>query len=73
MFNRSIAFFITAITLYGSAPLAKANLLGMPMNLGLSIKTLLKARSAGPGDACVVRTDDVFAGPLIGWTRGCGA
>jgi hypothetical protein len=49
MFNRSIAFFITAITLYtGGAPLAQANLLGMPMSLGSSVKTLMKARTAGP-------------------------
>jgi hypothetical protein len=65
MFNRSIAFFITAITLYtGGAPLAQANLLGMPMSLGSSVKTLMKARTAGPADPCVVLTDDVLPGPV---------
>lgn len=42
MFNRSIAFFIATATLCASGPMARANLIGMPLNLGSSIDTGMK-------------------------------
>ena len=63
MFNRSTAFFVAA-ALYASGMQAKANLIGMPLNLASSRGAVMKARAAVPAKPCIELTDDVFLGPL---------
>jgi len=66
MFNRSTAFFIAA-ALYASGMQAKANLIGMPLNLASSSAAVMKARAAIPANPCIQLTDDAFAGPVAVW------
>ena len=65
MFNRSTAF-VLALALYASDMQAKANLIGMPLNLGLASGATIKARTVS--SACMQMTDDVFAGPVAVWS-----
>ena len=68
--NRSIAF-VAAVALVASASQASAGLLGMPMNLKFALKSshpIIKAHAEERADACMLHTDDVFAGPATVWT-----
>ena len=70
--NRSIAF-VVAVALFASASQARAGLLGMPLNLKFALessKAVIKSHAQERADACVLQTDDVFAGPVTVWTCG---
>jgi hypothetical protein len=66
MFNRSTAFFVAA-ALFASSMQAKANLIGMPLNLASSRGAFVKARAAVPVNPYIELTDDVFLGPAALW------
>jgi hypothetical protein len=74
MLSRSIAF-VAAAALLASASPASAGLLGMPMNLKFTLNvsnTSIRVHAEERVDACVLDTDDVFAGPVTIWDFGSG-
>jgi hypothetical protein len=73
MLNRSMVF-VAAVTLFASASQAGAGLLGSPMNLKFALastSTVIKSHAEKRLDACVLHSDDVFAGPVT--IRTCGS
>jgi hypothetical protein len=74
MLSRSIAF-IAAVALLASASPASAGLLGMPMNLKFKLNfsnTIIKVHAEERIYACMLHTDDIFAGPVTIWDCGNG-
>lgn len=62
--------FVAVAAMLASVPSAHAGLLTSPIGLKRAFdasRTLTKIDARTPSDACMLHSDDVFAGPLTIW------